>query len=116
MKALLLMALLANSNAYAKNTDATNTKIKAEQYTMTVTEKGYEPSKLTVKAGVPVKLLIKRTTNATCAREIVVPAQNLKVDLPLNKEVEVSLAPLAKGEIKFGCAMDLMIAGVVLAQ
>ena len=83
---------------------------------MLVTEKGYEPSSLKVKAGEPVTLKITRKTNATCAREITVPSQKLKVDLPLNKEVTVKVASLSKGEIKFGCAMDLMIGGVMIAE
>jgi plastocyanin domain-containing protein len=82
-------------------------------YTMTVTEKGYEPSILKVKAGEPAILKITRKTNATCAREITIPSQKIKVDLPLDKEVQVKLPNLAKGEVKFGCAMNLMIGGVM---
>lgn len=86
------------------------------EYKMLVTEKGYEPSSLKVKAGQPVILKITRKTNATCAREITVPTQKLKVDLPLDKEVTVKLSALQKGEVKFGCAMDLMIGGVIIAE
>ncbi len=55
-------------------------------------------------------------TNATCAREITIPSQKLKVELPLNQEVAVKVASLAKGEIKFGCAMDMMVGGVIFAE
>lgn len=91
-------------------------KEKPNEVSMLVTEKGYEPSSIKVKAGEPVILKITRKTNSTCAREITVPSQKLKVDLPLDKEVTVKIAALAKGEIKFGCAMDLMIGGVIFAQ
>ncbi|MBY0416302.1 MAG: cupredoxin domain-containing protein [Bdellovibrionales bacterium] len=86
------------------------------EYKMTVTEKGYEPGTLKIKANTPAVLKITRMTNATCAREITVPSQKLKVDLPMNKEVTVKLAGLHKGEIKFGCAMDMMIGGVIIAE
>lgn len=89
---------------------------KENEVSMLVTEKGYEPSSIKVKAGEPVTLKITRKTNSTCAREITVPSQKLKVDLPLDKEVTVKIAALTKGEIKFGCAMDLMIGGVIFAQ
>lgn len=104
MKTLILALSLLNTSAFAK------------EYKMLVTEKGYEPSSLKVKAGEPVTLKITRKTNATCAREITVPSQKLKVDLPLDKEVTVKVAALQKGEIKFGCAMDMMIGGVMIAE
>ncbi len=91
-------------------------KTGSKDISMTVTEKGFEPSSLKVKAGEPVVLKITRKTNATCAREITVPTQKLKVDLPLGKEVTVKLAALSKGEVKFGCSMDMMIGGVILAE
>lgn len=108
MKILVMILALTTAVAFGKEVP--------NQYTMTVTENGYEPSSLKVKAGSPIVLKITRKTNATCAREITVPSQKLKVDLPLNKEVVVNIASLAKGEIKFGCAMDLMIGGVIIAE
>lgn len=108
MKLMTLLFALVFSSAFAK--DAPN------EYKLLVTEKGFEPSSLKVKSGTPVILKITRKTNATCAREITIPAQKLKVDLPMDKEVTLKLASLNKGEIKFGCAMDMMIGGVMLVE
>ena len=109
MKCLLLLsALFVSGNIFAK--------LPVNEFTMTVTEKGYEPDTLRVTPGKPVLIKITRKTNATCAREITVPSQKLKVDLPLDKEVTVKIAGLEKGEVKFGCAMDMMIGGVMLVQ
>ncbi|MBC7712574.1 MAG: cupredoxin domain-containing protein [Rhizobacter sp.] len=88
-------------------------KTPAAEYKLVITEKGYVPDHLSVKAGTPVVLKITRQTNATCAREVLVPSQNIRVELPLNKEVSVKVAALKKGEIKFGCAMNMMVAGVI---
>lgn len=85
-------------------------------YKMTITEKGFEPNELKVKPEVPVVLKITRKTNGTCAREIVVPSKNLKVDLPLDKEVTVNIGKLQKGEIKFGCSMEMMVGGVMFVN
>lgn len=106
----LIISLLLSAPAFSKTKDAENT------YTMQVTANGYEPSSLKVKSGTPITLKITRTTQATCAREIVIPSQKIYVKLPVNQEVVVKLNPLAKGEIKFGCAMDLMISGVIHAE
>ena len=109
MKILVIMlALVSSTMIQAKDTP--------NEYKMVITEKGFEPSTLKVKAGTPVTLKITRKTNATCAREITVPSQKVRVDLPLDKEMTVKLASLSKGEIKFGCAMDLMIGGVIFAE
>lgn len=112
MKMTMMVLALITNVALAKNTKDADKNV----YKMTVTEKGYEPSSLKVPANTPVTLKITRKTNATCAREITVPSQKLKVDLPMDKEVTVKLAALQKGEIKFGCAMDMMIGGVMMAE
>lgn len=85
-------------------------------YKMTITEKGFEPNELKVKPDVPVVLKITRKTNGTCAREIVVPSKNIKVDLPKDKEVTVNIGKLEKGEIKFGCSMEMMVGGVMFVN
>ena len=108
MKVLVLLLTLVSTIAFAK--DAPN------EYTMVITDKGFEPSSLKVKAGSPITLKVTRKTNETCAREITIPSQKLRVDLPLDKEVIVKVASLKKGEIKFGCAMDMMIGGVMFAE
>ena len=108
MKVIVMLLALASTMAFAK--DVPN------EYVMVVTENGFEPSSLKVKAGKPITLKITRKTNETCAREITVPSQKLKVDLPLNKEVTVKIAALKKGEVKFGCAMDLMFGGVMFVE
>lgn len=108
MKMIIVLMALVSAVSFAK--DAPNV------YTVTVTDNGFEPNNLKVKAGVPLTFKITRKTNATCAREFTVPSQKLKVDLPLNKEVAVNMSALSKGEVKFGCAMDLMIGGVMNVQ
>ena len=108
MKIIMLCLLLFSSGVFAKK--------PAAVYKLTVTEKGFEPSTLKVKANTPVTLKITRKTNATCAREIVIPTKDIKVDLPLDKEVSVQINTLAKGEVKFGCAMNMMFSGVMIVE
>ncbi len=89
---------------------------KARVVEMKVTEKGYEPSPLTVKKGEPVKLVITRTTDSTCATEIIMPDYNINASLPLNKPVEVAFTPTKAGTLKYGCAMGMMIAGIIKVE
>jgi plastocyanin domain-containing protein len=80
---------------------------------LAVTAAGFEPERIPAKKGQPLTLAITRKTDKTCAREIVFQGQDGKTELPLNKTVEVTYTPKATGEIKFGCAMGMMISGVL---
>ena len=108
MKLIVVLFALLTTVSFAKDSPVI--------YTVSVTDDGFEPNNLKVKAGVPLTFKITRKTNATCAREFTIPSQKLKVDLPLNKEVTVNITALTKGAVKFGCAMDMMIGGVMHAE
>jgi plastocyanin domain-containing protein len=78
-----------------------------------VTEAGFEPARIPARAGKPLTMAITRKTDRTCAREILFAGQEGKTELPLNKTVEVTYTPKASGEVKFGCAMGMMVGGVL---
>ena len=82
---------------------------------LAVTERGFEPSEVQAKKGVPLTLVVTRKTDATCAKEIVIADQNIRKDLPLNQAVEVTFTPGDSGEIRYVCGMD-MIAGKIVVQ
>ncbi len=80
---------------------------------LAVTEEGFVPSHIAAKAGQPLVLAITRKTDKTCANEITFHGQEGKTELPLNKTVEVTYLPKQSGPVKFGCAMGMMIGGVI---
>lgn len=81
-----------------------------------VTEKGFEPSRVDAKAGEKLVLQVTRKTEATCAHRILVPDQQVDVELPLDKEVEAPVDAAKAGTIRFGCQMGLMISGAVVVK
>jgi plastocyanin domain-containing protein len=83
---------------------------------LTITEKGYEPSPVTLKQGEPVKLVLTRTTDHTCATEIVLDEYGINTKLPLNEPVTVSFTPDKAGKLVYGCAMSKMISGVLMVE
>ena len=83
---------------------------------LSVTEKGYEPSPITLRQGEPVKLVLTRTTEHTCANEIVLDEYNINTPLPLNQPVEVAFTPTKTGKLVYGCAMGKMLSGVFLVE
>lgn len=74
---------------------------------------GYHPDAVHAKAGEPVRLVFKRTTEEGCGTEVVFPSLNLKRPLPLNQPVAVDLTMPAKGSIAFACGMDMMRGSVI---
>lgn len=85
-------------------------------FELAVTEDGFEPGKLAVKKGTPVKLVVTRKTDATCAKELVIDDPPAKAQLPLNQPVVVAFTPKKTGELKFGCGMGKMVSGVILVE
>jgi plastocyanin domain-containing protein len=86
------------------------------QVEMSVTEKGFEPQNVRVKAGEPVTLVITRKTDATCATEIVIDEYGINTKLPLNTPVKVAFTPKKTGVLKYGCAMQKMIGGAIKVE
>jgi plastocyanin domain-containing protein len=95
-----------------------SSRLMAQQadYQVAVTEKGFEPSSITVRSNVPAKITFTRKTDATCATEVVVPEYNIKRALPLNQPVTVEFTPKKAGEIAFACGMNMLKGKVVVQQ
>ena len=83
---------------------------------LSVTEKGYEPSPLQLKKDEPVKLVVTRKTDQTCATEIVMKEYGINTPLPLNTPVEIAFTPNKTGTLTYGCAMSQMISGVFMVE
>jgi plastocyanin domain-containing protein len=84
--------------------------------TLSVTEKGYEPTPITLKKDEPVKLVVTRKTEQTCANEIVMKDYGIHTPLPLNTPVEIAFTPNKSGTLTYGCAMGQMISGTFMVE
>jgi plastocyanin domain-containing protein len=82
---------------------------------MQVTGEGFVPARIQVKKGQPVKLVVTRKTDRTCATEIVIREMGINQPLPLNKPVTVQFTPAKSGQLRYACGMD-MISGVIVVQ
>jgi RND family efflux transporter MFP subunit len=79
-----------------------------------VSEQGYEPAKVTLRAGTPVRITFVRTTDKTCGTEVVFPSLNIKRALPLNEPVVIEFTPAKSGDIAFACGMNMLHGTVVV--
>ncbi len=105
-------ATLAQSHAHAPG-QGTAAKAKAVRtIAIDVTSEGFTPSDVKVKAGEPLELVVTRKTQKTCATEIVIRDYGIQRELPLDRPVTIELTPKKSGQIRYGCAMN-MIAGTL---
>ena len=112
----LALILVTLTLAACKKEDAVVVKPASPRIAMEVTGDGFVPANVTLKAGQPVTFVITRKTDETCATDLLIEGTDIKIALPLNKPVEVAWTPTKAGKVKFGCAMDMMVGGVLLVE
>lgn len=108
----LALLTLAGTSIPAVGAPAAN---REQRIAISVTKNGFEPASVRLNAGQPVRLVVTRKVERTCATEIVLSDLGIKKPLPLNKPVEVRFTPRKPGSIRYACAMD-MIAGSLVVQ
>jgi plastocyanin domain-containing protein len=80
-----------------------------------VVEKGYQPERVIVEVGQPVRLHFQRHNANKCFDKLLLPDFNLAVDLAPNQTTTVEFTPKAPGEYQFTCGME-MYRGTIKAQ
>ena len=88
---------------------------KIQNVKIVVNEHGYEPAKITLRAGVPARLTFLRTTDKTCGTEVVFPSLNIKRALPLNEPAVIEFTITRSGDMAFACGMN-MLHGTIVVQ
>jgi hypothetical protein len=81
-------------------------------------EHGFNPSSLTIAKGAPgsmATLSFVRTTDQTCATEVVFPDLDIKKALPLNEAVVINVPSDAGRTLTFQCGMG-MYKGALLVR
>ncbi len=116
MKRSLSLILLVATIAVATSAVAAPKPPRAVRtVALAVTANGFEPASVRFKAGEPVKLVVTRKVERTCATDIVIASLGIKKALPLNKPVAIRFTPKTPGTIRYACAMD-MIAGSMIVE
>ncbi len=77
-----------------------------QEVTMDVTAAGYNPAKIVVKKGIPVKISTKSTEDAGCVRGIMFPAFNLNEALEIGNDT-LEFTPDKTGTFEFMCQMRM---------
>jgi cobalt-zinc-cadmium efflux system membrane fusion protein len=101
------------SAAPASSSDGRSSE-PAQTAKVVVSEQGYEPAKVTVRAGALARITFVRTTDKTCGTEVVFPSLNIKRALPLNEPVVIEFTPQKSGDIAFACGMNMFRGTVIV--
>ena len=75
---------------------------------------GYDPDRIEVRAGEPVRLRFLRQETAACSERVEFPDFGISRELPEGEEVTIDLTPDA-GEYDFTCQMG-MLRGTLVAR
>jgi plastocyanin domain-containing protein len=69
-----------------------------------------------VPRGKPVILSFERTTDRTCATEVVfrLGGKRTETKLPLGRKVEIPLTFSTVGQITYACAMDMVVGTITV--
>lgn len=73
---------------------------------------GYEPSRIVVTAGRPVRLNLDRKDPNPCLEEVRFPDWNIARELPIDRVTSIEFTPEKPGRYEFTCGMN-MFRGVV---
>lgn len=81
---------------------------------ITANEDGFSPSSVTLEKGAPASLVFLRTTDETCATEVVFPELNLEKDLPKGEPVTIEIPTDKEQKLTFQCGMGMYKSAVVI--
>jgi plastocyanin domain-containing protein len=77
-------------------------------------DKGFTPSAIDVKKGAATTLVFTRTTDDTCARQVVFPELKVTKDLPLNEKVSFDVPANDARTLTFQCGMGMFKGKIVI--
>jgi hypothetical protein len=98
----------------AKDTPGAAPVLPAGAVQVIADEGGFKPSSVTFKKGAPAALVFVRTSDDTCATEVVFPELNVKKDLPKGQPVTIDIPTDKDQKLTFQCGMGMYKSAVVI--
>lgn len=115
MRRSLLATALAALSIAGCNTNAPAGAPAGGPVSIVVDADGFKPSTVSFKKGDKASLVFTRTTDETCAKEVVFPDLNLKKPLPKGQPVTIDVPTDKDRSLTFQCGMGMYKSSVVIA-
>ena len=77
---------------------------------------GYNPSRVIVQSGKPVRFEFTREENAACSEMVVFPDFQKSATLPVGKKVMIDLPPMNEGNYEFTCQMGMYRGTIIVKE
>jgi plastocyanin domain-containing protein len=113
--AVLLAGCEKKADPAAKSDPAPAAAADKSAIPITVDGDGFKPSAVKFKKGAPATLIFTRTTDDTCATEVVFPQLDIKKELPKGKAVSITIPTDKEQTLTFQCGMGMYKSSVVVA-
>jgi plastocyanin domain-containing protein len=78
-----------------------------QTFRLSVSEQGFTPTRIEASAGEPLTLLVTRTSESSCAKQIMIRQAGIQRELPVHQEVQITLAPQRQGELRYTCCDEM---------
>jgi plastocyanin domain-containing protein len=108
--AVLALVLLAACSSCKRDAAASSGSGKGPvsmSINVEASEKGFTPSSFELQKGSPATLIFRRTTDATCATQVVFPELKITKELPLMVPVPIEVPTGEARTLTFQCGMGM---------
>lgn len=115
MKLMKLFIALAAFLAVAGGTSITVVEAHTRTVRIAIDHNGFSPSAIDAEAGHKLNLVFKRSRGNNCG-QIVFPKLGIRRNLPVGKDVVVTVTPTEAGQISFSCGTGTYKGSIVVSE
>ena len=95
---------------------AATSSAAAQVVRINVTDMGYEPAQVELKAGILAELVFNQQSKMACVAQVQAPDFNIPVtNLPFGQSTTLRFTPARGGTFRWACGMDMM-KGTILVK
>ncbi len=75
---------------------------------------GYSPNRITLKKGIPARIIFNRIDASNCFSHVVFVDFGINQELPINQKITINIDTAKEGEFDFACGMNMFHGKVII--